>query len=41
MTREGLQGLAKQYGSFYLYDENMIEEATSQLLHDFKGIQFL
>ena len=41
MDEARLRALAQRYGSFYLYDEEMICQHTAQLINDFEGVQFL
>lgn len=41
MDEARLQALAQRYGSFYLYDGEVIRQHTAQLATDFEGVQFL
>ena len=41
MDEARLRALAQRYGSFYLYDGEVIRQHTAQLATDFEGVQFL
>ena len=41
LSEKRMQELVRRYGSFYIYDREIIDQYTDQLQNDFAGIQFL
>ena len=41
LSEKRIRELVRRYGSFYIYDREIIDQYTDQLQNDFAGIQFL